>query len=301
MKFGRLILFSLVPFQVWLLLVALLAVLGVLAGAGILVVLAVGENASSAAADFRYQCDSALGPDPSATETATPTTSAGPRTGSARETMSPSDIPTTNPYAEMTIAPDDAEASAWQRSCLTAMRSAPYQLPALDTVNRGPAVDCARDVALMQLRGRSAGEGAARGVADDATLTQYVIGRASEAAVTGRCELSTTTGAAGGGGAVASGGTAGACSRSTTTASEVVILPSTIAGQAVCGQRVDPHATSAGDLVFWDYRSHAPTRVGVAVDALHVITSDPSTGQVVEQTIPSGRDVRVKRVLKGAT
>ncbi|WP_460698726.1 hypothetical protein [Nocardia thraciensis] len=285
-----------VPFQVWLGLMALLAVLGVLAGAGILVVLAVGENTSSAAADFRYQCDSALGPDPSATETATSTTSAGPRTGSARETMAPSDIPTTNPYAEMTIAPDETEASAWQRSCLTAMRSAPYQLPALDTVNRGPAVDCARGVALQQLGGRT--------VTDDATLAQYVIAQASEAAVTGRCELSANTTATGGQDAVTPGRTAvaGTCSRSAvTTVSEVVTLPSTVAGQAMCGQRVDPYATSPGDLVFWNYRSHAPTRVGVAVDASHVITGDPATGQVVEQSIPSGSEVRVKRVLKGAT
>ncbi|RDI54562.1 hypothetical protein [Nocardia mexicana] len=296
MKLGRLVFLSMIPFTVWLWVLALLAVAGVLTGIGVVIVLAAGESTSSAAADFRYQCDSAVGPDPSATETSTPSTSREPRTGSARETTSRSATPTTNPYAELTFAPDDDKASAWQRSCVTAMRSAPYQLPALQTANSGPAVDCARDLALAQLNGRSAaGNGATGGVVDDAALAQYVIAQASAAGVTWRCELTPTTGTHD------MSAPAASCAGSAETGPTVVILPSTIAGQAVCGQRVDPFAMSPGDLVFWDYRSHAPTRVGVAVDAIHVVTSDPSTGQVVEQLLPSGRDVRVKRVLKGET
>src|SRR5881398_2804361 len=62
-------------------------------------VLIIGSVSSASSSDLSYQCDSALGPDPSVTETAVPTTA---RTASDDST-SPSDIPTTNPYAELTV------------------------------------------------------------------------------------------------------------------------------------------------------------------------------------------------------
>ncbi|WP_433733127.1 hypothetical protein ACQP0C_12770 [Nocardia sp. CA-129566] len=265
-----------------------------------------GNTSTSAAADLHYQCDSAVGPDPAVTTTSSATTSRR-----AADTIPESEVPTTNPYAEWTIAPDDTDASDWQRSCASAMRSASWQLPPLQTVNTGLAVECARQYALAVARNPATlepGRNGAPGTVDAATLSKSVIDAASGAAMTGQC-LQAAAGTGGGAVGSSSGATmprtespqvaCGRPSSSTTTARSAVVLPSAIAAQGVCGQRVDAAAVSPGDLVFWDYRSNAPTRVGVAVDATQIITVDPDSGQVVEQVLPTGGDVRVKRVLKG--
>ncbi|WP_342217235.1 NlpC/P60 family protein, partial [Nocardia wallacei] len=105
--------------------------------------------------------------------------------------------------------------------------------------------------------------------------------------------------AAGAGGA---GYTQGGCAAITNANvfPTVVVLPVSVAGQAACGQRVAVSAMSAGDLVFWDFRDNAPTRVGVAVGGAQLVTVEPGTGQAVQQFVPANADVRVKRVLRGA-
>ncbi|AHH16396.1 hypothetical protein NONO_c15950 [Nocardia nova SH22a] len=247
----------------------------------ILIALIVGSSYSGAAEDFRYQCDSALGPDTETSGIETTTTARG----AARETQEQppaSDIPTANPYAEMTVDPDDPDVSQWQRDCIAAMASAPYQLPESQAFNTGPAVDCARQLA-MSLVGQPVG-GAA-------VLSKNVIYQASAGAATGRCAIAGAEPAP----------VAGGCDRTPASVGQtpalLVVLPDTVAAQGVCGQRVDPAAASAGDLVFWDYRRHAPTRVGIAVGSQLMVTVDPATGGVVESVFPSGGGVRVKRVL----
>uniref|UniRef100_UPI00313C6648 NlpC/P60 family protein n=1 Tax=Nocardia wallacei TaxID=480035 RepID=UPI00313C6648 len=125
--------------------------------------------------------------------------------------------------------------------------------------------------------------------------------------VPGRCHPGGPTGpaparpasAAGAGGA---GYTQGGCAAITNANvfPTVVVLPVSVAGQAACGQRVAVSAMSAGDLVFWDFRDNAPTRVGVAVGGAQLVTVEPGTGQAVQQFVPANADVRVKRVLRGA-
>lgn len=299
---GRLMILAMIPTWVWVLLIPVVGLCGV---GGMLMTLA-GNTSTSAAADLHYQCDSAVGPDPAVTTT----TSSATTSRRAADTIPESEAPTTNPYAEWTIAPDDTDASTWQRSCASAMRSASWQLPPLQTVNTGLAVECARQFALAVVRNPATlepGRNGSPGTADAATLTKSVIDAASDAAMTGQCLAAAgagtgTVGSSSGATMPRTESTQVACGRpssSTTTARSSVVLPSAIAAQGVCGQRVDTEAISPGDLVFWDYRSNAPTRVGIAVGSTQIVTVDPDSGQVVEQVLPTGGDVRVKRVLKG--
>jgi hypothetical protein len=172
------------------------------------------------------------------------------------------------------------------------MATAPFQVPPLQTAASGAAVDCIRQVALAFLGSSSA---------DAAGLTQDAIGQASQVDSTGRCQVPAAPYAMNDSSASVALATppavpavAAACPQS---GSAAVLLPGTLAAQGLCGQRVATTAISPGDLVFWNYSNNAPTRVGVAVSASDIITSDPSTGRVVEQALPSGKDVRVKRVL----
>ncbi|MBF6132072.1 hypothetical protein IU501_03540 [Nocardia otitidiscaviarum] len=259
---------AMVPFPILVMILFGLMIAGVL----ILLSLAIGTAGQSASADLHYQCDTALGPDPSLTET--PVTSTVPPTGAATLTARPS----TNPYAALTVDPDDTEVSQWQRDCVEAMRSAPYQLPALRTPDTGPAGACAGQLAMTQEGRRwTEGDDGASGPAD---LSRSVVYSAALAATTtGTCVL---------------------VAAPTPTADRhgcAPVLPTTIAGQGVCGQRVDPSAASAGDLVFWEYRDNAPTRVGVVVGDGQIVTGDPSAGGFVRQGLPRADDVRVKRVL----
>lgn len=297
---GRLMILAMIPGWAW----ALLLTVAGLFGVGAMIATFAGNTSTSAAADLHYQCDSAVGPDPAfATVTSSATTSRR-----AADIIPESAAPTTNPYAEWTIAPDDNDATDWQRSCASAMRSASWQLPPLQTVNTGLAVECARQFALAVARQPSTlepGRNGSQGTVDAATLTKEVIDAASGAAMTGQCLQAASVGTAGSSSGVTmprTESTQVACGRpssSTTTTRSSVVLPSSVAAQGVCGQRVDTTAISAGDLVFWDYRSNAPTRVGIAVDATQIVTVDPDSGQVVERVLPTGSDVRVKRVLKG--
>lgn len=308
----RLVFLAMIPAWLWVL-------LALLAGCGSMVtvaVLAVGGVTSPAATDLSYQCDSAVGPDPSSTATVVPNTAAassgGPRIAGADSAGSTSAAPTTNPYAQLTIAPDDTDASQWQRACVSALKSAPYQAPPLRTVNTGFGAECAQKLALAQLGPPPGATDSSSGdfVGDLAAIGRSVIYQASAASVTGRCDLPTAANAGSvgstspGTGVAEQGSTmsrqpCGQLSRAGDAASAVVVLPNTVAGQASCGQRVDPSAVSAGDLVFWNYRNNAPTRSGIAVSETQIVTVDPASGRTVQETMPTGRDVRVKRVLGG--
>ncbi|MFC3963091.1 hypothetical protein [Nocardia jiangsuensis] len=240
-----------------------------------LAVVAAAGSVSTSAADLRYQCDSAVGPDPSGGAPEPPPLTATPGRAAA---------PSTNPYAALTIPPESDAVSAWERSCVAAMRTAPYQEQPWGHGNTGAAAACARELALARLD--------AQQVADPATFTRAVIYGASLAAAGGRCaEPAVVPADPGAGGAACGRPVAGAAA---------VLLPESTAAQGGCGQRVHRTAVSAGDLVFWDFRGNAPARAGIAVGSGQVVTVEPGTGRVVWQALPTGGDVRVKRVLGGA-
>ncbi|MEU4345548.1 hypothetical protein AB0H00_30565 [Nocardia sp. NPDC023852] len=270
----------------------------------IILVLIVGGATSAIASDLHYQCDSAVGPDPSQTVTVTRAAAAALPTAPTAPATSASSAPTTNPYAALTIAPDDSSASDWQRSCVTALKIAPYQAQPLLAGNSGIGAECARELALTLAAAPASGaQDATGGRADAADLTRSIIYRASAAQSTGRCELVAGSAAAEPPAADSAGATGGsaqrACGQSDGVGSTVVVLPNTLAAQGACGQRVDPAAVSPGDLVFWDYRRNAPTHAGIAVSATQLVTIDATTGRCVEVSMPSTSDVRVKRVLGG--
>ncbi len=280
---GQMLVMLLVPQWVWIV-GAILLVLGAILA---IVIVAADSSTTSEAADLQYQCDSAIGPDPSVTETFAP----------ASETMSPPDIPTANPFAQLTIAPEDADVDSWERACLTQMRTAPYQLPPLSVTSTGPAVVCARELALGQVGRRSSG--------NDAAWSAAVISMASLAPASGRCDAANPPALGPGTEPAANevGAQMDSCPRTTSTAAPAaaVSLPQSLVVQGVCGQRVAPAAVSAGDLVFWNYRDFVPTRVGIAVGPTEIVTSDPTTGQILRESMPTGSGVRVKRVLRGGS
>ncbi|MBF6470065.1 hypothetical protein IU427_33665 [Nocardia beijingensis] len=290
---GRLLTFVLMPLWVWV----------VMGGVGVVLVLmmvllvVIGGTTSAIASDLHYQCDSAVGPDPSQTVTPSRATTAARPTAKSAPAGGTTSTPTTNPYAELTIAPDDTHASEWDRACATAMKYAPRQDPALLYVNGGIGVECARRLALAQLTANGAGNGS--GSRAGATeFTRSVIYQASAAQITGRCattEAEVAQPSVGDGAGQPSVPARRTCGQ--LGEASVVVLPNTIAAQAACGQRVDPIAVSAGDLVFWNFRNNAPTQVGIAVSDTRLVTTDATTGECVELTIPSTNDVRVKRVL----
>ncbi|MFE7746298.1 hypothetical protein [Nocardia sp. NPDC057455] len=290
---GRLWTLMVLPFWIWL----MLGAVGVVSVVLVAVVLIIGGATSAIASDLHYQCDSAVGPDPSVTVTPTRAATAArptaPRTTAAGVTTAP----TTNPYAELTIAPDDTSASDWLRSCSTAMKFAPRQDPPLLTGNSGIGAECARLLALARLTGSGARNGSG-GHEDAADFTRSVIYQASAAQTTGRCATTEGTVAqpsAAEGAGQSSGSARRACGE--LGDASVVVLPSTLAAQGACGHRVDPAAVSAGDLVFWNFRNNAPTQVGIAVSDTRLVTTGATTGGLVELPIPSANDVRVKRVL----
>uniref|UniRef100_UPI0034DB567C hypothetical protein n=1 Tax=Nocardia cyriacigeorgica TaxID=135487 RepID=UPI0034DB567C len=181
----------------------------------------------------------------------------------------------------------------------------------------GFAVDCARELAYAQVGNRAGGSDAAQG-----EVIRDLVYAASVAVPTGRCiapadgTVSESTGSASP--SAQSGYTTptGSCAQ-TADQQTAVYLPSTVAGQALCGQRVRLGAVSPGDLVFWDYRDNAPTRAGIAVERTHVtatdadtgefvagvmrvVAVDPATGEFTLLDVPSDSDARAKRVLAGA-
>lgn len=274
---------------------------------------AVGTVNSAVAADFRYQCDTAVGPDP-ATATSTVPTAVLPQARSvdAAAPNSPvattptiegrsSPVSTTNPYARLTAGPQETDISEWQRGCLRAMQSAPLQLPPVSAANTGIAVECARMTALA-LVDRPVPATAGSRPAGQASVIAAVIRRASVANASGCQSLTaseiadiTVTQGDPTSGRIPSPDTC------PTVADLVIHLPETIVSQSICGQRVDASAISPGDLVYWAYRGYAPSRVGVYVGSGQLVSSDPGTGQISRAVLPQGPDVRIKRVLRGTS
>lgn len=235
------------------------------------VVAPLGELTTMAEVDFRRQCDIALGPATDTTAPATATTT----TSTSSVAVSPSPRPSRNPYASLTLDPDDRDIAARDRVCVSAMRVAPYQGSALREANTGPAAACAADLALRYPE--------AGGTAQMAEYVRDVVYSAAVGAATGGC-------APGRAPRAAAAENCGDPARG-----EPVILPDSVREQAYCGQVVDPVATSPGDLVFWDYRDNAATRVGIALGPAELVTVDE--GKFVRSSIPGDARVQVKRVL----
>lgn len=260
---------------------------------GLLTTLVIGgASLQGVASDLRYQCDSAVGPDPFASQAV-----ATPPARSARDPEGSVAAPTTNPYTEMTVGNDS---SSWERACAAALREAPYQEAPVRGVAAGVAATCARQLALTTVSplpdttdSVQPGESNAprRPAAGPVDLVRYVIYHAAASVGSGQCDV-TGSGDVG----VAAEWPDGRC----TTTATVALLPKTLARQAACGQRVNPDTISAGDVVFWDFRDHAPTRAGIAIGPSDLVTTGGEGGRMVVRPIPSGADVRVKRVLVAA-
>ncbi|MCC3326392.1 hypothetical protein [Nocardia abscessus] len=293
---GRLLALALLPLWVWVVLTVTSGLFFIV----VLIVLVAGGATSAIASDLHYQCDSAVGPDPSVTVTPSRASAAVRPTTRSAAGAGVTTAPTTNPYAELTIAPDDTGASAWQRACAAVLKDAPYQDPPLLTGSSGIGAACARELALARLASSASGtQNGVDGRGGAADFTRSVIYLASAAQSTGRCEPVAGQAGQPSPQVAASGSLPRVCGNINGSGTTVVVLPDTIAAQAPCGQRVDPSAVSPGDLVFWNYRDNVPTRVGIAVSATELVTADPATGGLAKSVVPDTSDVRVKRVLGG--
>ncbi|GEM30808.1 hypothetical protein NN3_18150 [Nocardia neocaledoniensis NBRC 108232] len=254
---------------------------------------------SSVAADLRYQCDSAVGPDPSADAAPAPTPPVSKR---ASPRTAPPSSATTNPYAELTIDSDDP-VTGWERECLSAMKTAPYQDSPDTSVNAGPAVECARHLALLLVSAGSMHEDDTGPRSDMAATIRSLVFDASMAAETGECRAAQLSPATGGSleesSSQAGAGSGHSCPPFAASGSPV-LLPSTVAAQARCGQRVAPAALSAGDLVFWNYHQGAPRLAAIAVGGNDIIVAGQGSTGHRRTHLPTESDVRIKRVLGGA-
>lgn len=237
--------------------------------------MAVGNQVSNGALDYRNQCKNALGPDPSVTVTAT--TSTAPRA-----MVSPSPLPRTNPYVSFTPDPDDPNVTERDRACASAMKSAPYQPPeAIQEPNTGSAAVCARQLAFRYVES---------GTGDSAVMVRDLVYAASAAGTSGQCTLLR---------APPGSDTAPSGCGDPYGPARAVVLPETVKQQAYCGREVEPSAISAGDLIFWDFRQNAAIRVGVAVSAGEMVSGGMDGGRFARLPIPEDRDIVVKRVLGG--
>lgn len=252
------------------------------------------------AAQFHYQCDTILGPDPALTVIATsadvPRIPAPRPNDANRDRRTTISTPTKNPYASLTVPSGVSSVSPWYSACITAMRTVPLQDPPTQDVNDSFAAACAGRLAL-DLADESARAAAGRAALTAATasaeaMTTFVVLRASTATDIGQCGVDDER-------SVSTPSLNGSCHRvpGPGDPSVAVVLPSYLAEQVSCGQRVDAAWISPGDLVFWDFRHFAPLRVGIAVSRTQVVTLDPASHVVLRQPVPNTADVRVKRVL----
>ena len=247
-------------------------------------VLLLSDQAEAVNNDLYDQCESAIGPDPDATETRTPA-----RESDVADELDHSDVPTANPYASATAEPDDASVSSWMRRCLNGpMSSAAYQMPPLTQHNGGFESRCAavlaRNIHLTE-------------VADPLSdMIRRIVYQASMAGLTDTCDPEVP--------ARIPAPAADDCRLSAQVGpvprSRPVVLPEALEQQAYCGQRVRLSALSAGDVVFWDYGPRGPQRAGIALGADGVLTVDAATGRLATLRIAEVRYVQVKRVLRAA-
>ncbi|MGW5387304.1 hypothetical protein [Nocardia sp. NPDC003963] len=245
-------------------------------GGGFATFAPLGEMMSVGKKHYTLQCDIALGPEPGASPTTpAPTTTSEPGSESAAREQRP----TTNPYAELNLDPDDPNVTDRDLACQSAMKTAPIQDEPWQVINTGPAVSCAADLALRYPE--------AGGTATMPDYVRDVTYSASVAGSTGVCAPTRAPAAT----AVKN------CGDPTGVVASVV-LPATVGEQGYCGQLVARAAASAGDLVFWDYTGRAATRVGIALGPGELVTVD--NGKFVRLGVPESAEVQIKRVLGAA-
>lgn len=243
---------------------AAVVILGFGGCAAVLSSLAGGSSNSLAAQDFSYQCDSQLGPDPSASATVTPP----PLPTDEDDTAV---TPSTNPYAP----PSDVELSELPdriRQCLSVLPSAPYQLPPLTTRSQSA-------------EGRQA-----------ALLANTLVSRSISAAADGGTLDGPTRGAISGPGLVryvlyqATG--------------HALVLPKDLPAQFRYGQRVDPRAISPGDVIFTSVERGVPAAAAIAISATVAVSVPTENGaHLFLTTIPTAGNIIIKRLVptKGPT
>ncbi|WP_280393732.1 hypothetical protein [Nocardia brasiliensis] len=256
--------------------------------------------------DLRDQCVNAIGPDP-----AQVTSSSAQTGGQPRPFTQPTSVATANPYASLTLPPD-ARVTGWLGECVAAAQALDYQGGLLLVRNIGPTVDCALLLARGALE-QSAAAGASGAPFEAAQLARWVSYHASLAAGPGGCRVTPMTVQGAQAVPARNAGRRGCAPLPALDdrGRAPVVLPERIADQALCGQPVDRAAISAGDLVFWQFQRHAPERVGIAIDAttvtttepvaidvITVITTDPIAGKVVQLSLSPSTAIGVKRVLE---
>ncbi|MEU0539032.1 hypothetical protein ABZ319_04120 [Nocardia sp. NPDC005978] len=257
----------------------------------------VGVTASQSA-DFVCQCDAALGPDKTST--------CQQENGRNHSRQ----IPTANPYAELSFSPTDDHVPDRAKACAQAMRNAPYQLAPINTLAVGRSADCANRLALELTRRTTATAHASDSdSAQWAATLRDIIHTASLAPLLGSCEQVSSP--------HIQGSCAGTSATAPITSRRSIALPATVKDQALCGQIVDPCAVSPGDLVFWAFENDEATRVGIAVRddsrpgrnsttcessesttvQVAVVSFDITTGITRLFAIPPSVESRIKRVL----
>lgn len=272
----------------WLIAGAVLAMMGLL-GFGMLMAGVTGDLGSA----YRDQCRQKIGASPSGSETATETTtttSIATVAVAPAHTYAASDIPSTNPFAEV---PTSGLTGYWL-DCHNAMQTAAsdFETPPAEVPNPNvAAVNCAAELGMQLVQRRTT-------VAEmsPSVMVQYVVYGASLQPSTNRCAMPTTM--------AGLQATVPCVQPALQPMTEPVILPNGLAAEGNCGQEVSPSvsppAMSAGDVVLWGDVFNTPTHVGVAVDATEIVTPDPTGSTYVLQllqSLPGGDNLRIKRVL----
>ena len=230
-------------------------------------------------ATFVYQCQSRLGASVGATASVQVITHvAAPQTSGAAPTLSyelrylqpqatvapttnstPATTPTTtvsaspqpNPYAALTAAPD---ADARTAACVQAMRTGEFVAPPANTPGsesgRLVAEVARRQVGLLATSTDGSAAGPTNKSFSPANLVKYVYDQASRGKV---------------------------------------LMPDTLAAQIGVGQRVDPAATSPGDLVYYRFTPDAgPSAVMIAVSPTQGIDTSGLNQPIAVAPLPAG-------------
>lgn len=235
--------------------------------------------------DFACQCDAAVGPTSSAV---------------ADSCLAQSDadaVPTRNIYADLTFPASDTAVPPRTKACLSAMSLAPFQQPPLAVKASGPGTICAEQRARSYL-GKQISD--RQGGANDwdvvAAIARLVMYQAAVAGTTGQCLPADPRDLP------SSASCLGSAETAPGTPGTAPLLPSNVAEQALCGQRVTTAAVSPGDLVYWRYTEFHATRMGIAVTDSEkpghtmIVTIDPSTQTITLQQFPPDPDLIVRRV-----
>lgn len=263
---------------------AFLAILALIGLAFTMMAFVLASSQDDAINAFNYQCEGRLGASagyapstvfaanssaPGGIETThvqAPTTRAAATTTAvpATTTTVPADaataLPTSNPYASISIQ------SSWPasvRACASAIKSGPFQPPPITTgaaTSSGRAAATAANLLVGKVKGsRDAGtlDGPTGDAISPGNLTRYAIAKASN---------------------------------------REIIMPATIADQIQYGRRVAPDAIDAGDLVFYNFSATGgPTAVMIAISPTIGINAGEPDKPLALAALPTG-NVIVKRV-----